>query len=184
MKSDETDNIVRPDFGDPKVTMDRSHGNYCSHQFVVLRQRSRTVYCRSCKEAIDPWDVLAGLAMKWEHCTWEQKKIDELEASIVELKREESNIKGRLRNAHKGAPEPKSVLYFEELMRRVAEVSDWEGQRAVDGWAHGFKWLNAEQEVALKDAMIRARRRIEDTIAKHPKRRRIARVVGKSESEE
>lgn len=182
--TDELDNIVRPDFGDPRMVVDRSGGKFCMHYFVVLKHHSRRVLCRQCKEEVDSFDMLVAIARTWETATWEQKKLAELEASIAELKREESNIKSRLRNAHKGVPESKASLYFEELMRRVAEVNDWHGQRAVAEWAHSFKWLNAEQDAALKAAMVRAQRRIEDNQAKEPRRRRIARVVGKAEGSE
>lgn len=181
--ADDLDNVVRPDFGDPRMVIDRTGGNFCQHYFVVLRHHSRTVICRQCKEAVDPFDMLVTIARRWETVTWEEKKLSELEASIAELKREESNIKGRLRNAHKGAPEPKSVLFFEELMRRVAGINNWSDQHDVAMWTQSFKWLNSEQEAALKGAMVRAQRRIEDNKAKEPRRRRVARVVGKTEGE-
>jgi hypothetical protein len=173
--------ILRPNFGDPKVIVDRNSGHFCAHEYVQLRMRSRTVLCRVCREPVDAYEVLQRLALRWENCTYEQNKLAELAASIDELKREESNIKARVRNLHKAAPEPKSKLYFEELMRRIAEINDWGGEHDLRSWMSRFKWLDSQQEAALADAMKRARRRIEDNAPKRA-RRRIARVV-KSEPE-
>lgn len=179
MSGDDGDdsNILRPDFGDPKIVIDRRGEYSCSHNFVQLRKKNRTVVCRQCRMVLDPFDVLEDVAQKWETCTWEEKKISELHASLDELKREEANMKGRIRGARKAAAEPKSVLYFEELMRRVSLINNRNDEREVFSWMQGFRWLNTEQDAALKQALIRAKRRVEDTKAAEPRRPRRVRVV-------
>jgi len=156
--------ILRPKFGDPKIMLDRSEPiQQCEHKYLFVRRRARLVVCRVCGQPTDPFHVLANLVREWEWATHHAQQADELSAKIEVLKVEEHRLKARVRNGYKNAPEPKSKLFFDELIRRLANVETMHDLWNVDAWERGFTWLDEQQRAAEKEARIAARRRIEDS---------------------
>lgn len=185
--SDENGKILRPNFGDPKIVVDRNepYKATCMHKYLAVRPNSRRVLCRSCKAEVDPFDVLLDLTREWDWCTHFARQQEELEAKIAALKAEESNAKQRLRNVYKKAPEAKTTLYFEEFLRRLNEVQTQQDFWDIRTWQGSFQWLDAEQRATLKEAEILAKRRIEDSNRHRAKRgKRTVTVVGKDSGEE
>lgn len=169
--------IIRPNFGDPKLQLDRYGGSSCAHEFVAVRIRSRTVICRICEEPVDSFDVLQKMALHWERATYFQAELDKISDRTEELKREEANIKARIRAGYRSAENPKAALYFEEYMRRLNTVESYGDSHELGRWDAAFHWLTPEQEAAIKEATIRANRRIEDTARKARKRGRHVKVL-------
>lgn len=156
--SDET--IVRPDFGSPKLVVDNT-GAYCAHEYLQLRVRDEAVICRTCRKEIDAFEVLVRLSRNWDTVTYRSKELHECAKRLEELKHEEQLVKSRIKNALKSAPESKSSLYFEELLRRINAIQTYQDRSEVSRWEEGFKWLSAEQYAVLRDAEFRAKQRIE-----------------------
>lgn len=164
--------ILRPQFGDPKVVVDRTEP-YCAHEYVALMDRSRTVKCRVCGATIEAFEVLQKLARVWENCTYRAALANEIESRLEQLKVEERNAKARVRGVRKEAPEPKSALFYEELLRRLNAAETMKDIYDTNAWARGFKWLSSEQEAVIKDAYTRAQRRGQDAAGKQRRRRGI-----------
>ena len=173
------DRIIRPEFGDPPMTVDRMEP-VCLHKYIVVRPRSRTVWCRSCKSEIDPFDVVEDMAHNWEHATWREREMRELANRVEQLKTEEANTKARIRNARKQADPPveKVELYFAEWLRRLNEAADWERVRQADRWAETFSWLSPEMRKQIEDARFRANQRAEAAARTKPKRRGVRVIKG------
>lgn len=170
--SDDDGKIIRPNFGDPKLFLDRTSGRTCMHEFVAVRTKTRSVVCRSCGEPVEPYDVLFNVARSWESCTYKREELERLQDEVDALKREEQNVKARIRQGYRSGENPKAALFFEEYMRRLNAVESRGDSYELGHWAAAFHWLTPEQESAIKEAEIRANRRIEDTERKTSKRRR------------
>jgi hypothetical protein len=177
------DEVIRPNFGDPKLKIDRSSGKRCSHEYVTLRFTDKRVICRTCNREVDAFDVLKNLAISWEWCTYHGAQLDEQVDKLEELKREEANVKSRLRSAHKLAvPEGRSVVYFDELLRRLNEAESAGAIREAHRWSADFKWLDPLQYEILKGAQLRAERRSEDARRKSNRRNKTIRVLAGGKS--
>lgn len=74
---------------------------YCAHDKITLDDRNRRAYCRECKDEIDLFDFSMRLCGRWEACIESWKRADReakaARARLEELKREERNIKARIR---------------------------------------------------------------------------------------
>lgn len=74
---------------------------YCAHDRVELDSTNRRAYCRDCKDEVDVFDFLLRLSQNfrvyvdsWQHANREAKAAT---ARLEELKRQERNIKSRIR---------------------------------------------------------------------------------------
>jgi len=172
------DRIVRPVFGDPPMTVDRLEP-ICLHKFIVVRPRERTVWCRTCKQEIDPFEVVLDMAHNWEHATWREREMQELAARTEQLKTEEANLKARIRNARKQTDQPveKIAEYFAEWLRRLNAAETWEELRSADEWAQRFSWLDAAMTKQINDARFRAKQRGESVQRNNTGRRRAVKVI-------
>jgi len=169
--------VVYPSFGDPKITVDYTSGPpACTHAFVVIRPRDRIVLCRVCRAQVDPFDVLRELAREWDWATHFSQEASERADRVERLKAEEANVKARIRKVYRGAPEPKSLLYYEEVLRRLNAAETFAELQEVRAWAAHFPWLDSKQTEVTKDAMTRAEERVRRHARKH-RRKRLA-VVG------
>lgn len=177
--ADEDDKIVRPNFGDPKMTVDRTE-KYCSHKFIVVRARSRTVWCRMCKQEIDPFDVVMDMASDWDRATWREREMRELSDKVEQLKTEEANTKARIRNARKQAEQPveKIELFFNELLRRLNEATTQGQIYDADHWAAAYRWLSPDQQRVIEDAGFRAKQRAEAAARQVTKKRGVRVIKG------
>lgn len=175
--SEQDDKIVRPNFGDPKMTVDRTEP-YCSHKFIAVRARSRTVWCRMCKREIDPFDVVLDVAGDWDMATWREREMRELADRVEQLKTEETNTKSRIRTARKQGEQPvgKVELYFAEWLRRLNAADDMGTVYEADRWAESFNWLTPEMSQQVNDARFRAKQRAEAS-ARRSTRNRGVRVI-------
>ena len=174
---DEERKLQRPKFGDPKLVVDRSVGR-CSHEYVRLLHRNKTVFCRTCGEEVDAFDVLERMAREWDWATYHRRQLEEATNALEAVKREESNVKARLRSAHKlAAPEARATVYYDEYLRRLNEAKDSDAIYAAHRWAADFKWLEPQAYVALADAVRRAEFRAEENRRKNNKRGRSVRVI-------
>lgn len=170
------DKIDRPNFGDKPMTIDRREP-ICMHKFVTVRRHSRTVWCRVCKQEIDPFEVVIDMAGDWDMATWREEERAKLEASVAELKREETQVKARIRNARKnGEQASQAEIYFNELLRRLNEATSMGQIYDAARWSAGFKWLTPDQQRVIDDAGFRAKQRAEAS-ARHGGRRSPVRVI-------
>lgn len=169
--------ILRPQFGDAKLVVDHTE-RFCAHEYLTLRPRSETVICRVCDADIDPFDVLLRMARDWQCVTYRRQELDKLDAQIAELKREETNVKARLRSAHKlGAPDPRTQVVFDETLRRLNEACSRQAIYDAEAFLREFKWLEAAQYKLLADAAFRANQRAEAADRASPRRKRAVRVI-------
>ena len=176
--SDHDGKVARPNFGDPKMTLDHRE-RFCGHEYVLLRQYSRTVVCRVCGAKVDPFEVLQDMARVWERVTYHQAELDKLRAETEELKREEQLTKARIRNARKQTEQAgQTEVFFAELLRRINEATTWGQLHDANTWAASFNWLTPEQNKALRDAGFAAKQRAEAS-ARHAPRKsgRAVRVI-------
>jgi len=172
------DKVIRPQFGDPKLVIDRIRGNYCRHEYVRLVYHDERVFCRSCNEEVDAFKVLINMAIAWEQVTYHQRELAEVSDRVETLKREESNVKSRLRAAHKlAAPEARSKIFFDEYLRRLNAAGTVSEVRDAHRWAADFKWLDPSHYELLKHATLRAEHRAEEYRQKNSRRNRAVRVL-------
>ncbi len=173
------DKIIRPNFGDPKMTVDRLE-KYCSHKFITVRPRSRTVLCRMCKQKIDPFDVVLDMASDWDMATWREREMRELGERVEQLKTEEANTKARIRSARKQTEQPteKIDVFFAEMLRRINAAQNQSEIYAAEGWAKNYNWLSSEQTKTIRDAVFRARQRAEVNGRASTKRRGVRVING------
>lgn len=177
--ADNEDKIVRPVFGDKPMTIDRREP-ICMHKFVTVRMRSRTVWCRVCKQEIDPFEVVLDMAGDWDMATWREEERAKLEASVAELRTEETNTKARIRNARKATEQPaqKIEVYFAEWLRRLNATENQAAIYEADRWAEAFSWLSPEQAKQINDARFRAKQRAEANGRKVTRRRGVQVIEG------
>lgn len=168
--------IVRPEFGSPKLVVDNT-GAHCAHEFVTLRSRDEAVICRTCNREVSAFAVLVRLSRDWNWATHYHQQATERAERVEELKREEQLVKSRIKSALKSAPESKSSLYFQELLRRTNAIETRSDVSEVDRWEAEFKWLTPEQDRILRDAGFRAKQRIEANFRK-AKRRGVKVIAG------
>lgn len=175
--ADDDDKIVRPSFGDPPMVIDHREP-ICLHKYILVRRRARTVWCRSCRQEIDPFDVVLDMAAEWSTATWREREAQELAQRVEQLKTEEANTKARIRNARKQAEQPveKVELFFNEWFRRLNAVEERQGLYDVDNWVRCYNWITPEMKRQLDDARFRAVQRIEAN-ERAPRRKRGVRVI-------
>ena len=156
MKRDFKPEVIRPKFGDKPVAIDRTSGPLpCKHTYVTVYKRLGRVVCRSCEEDVDPFDVLASLAMSWEACTYGQAEVDKLNDRVLALKAEERRLKGRLRRATDKAEDNFDTLY-EALLSKFESASTFEDVQAAEQWFSDYSWLKTEQRKKLREANRKA----------------------------
>jgi len=75
----------------------------CPHSNVLVSEFERSISCRVCHAALDPFDYLLSLAKKETRLDWELRalrgEIKIRRDNLANLKREEVNTRGRIRNA-------------------------------------------------------------------------------------
>lgn len=171
------DKIVRPNFGDAPMTIDHTE-RVCLHKFVTVRRHTRTVWCRVCRQEIDPFEVVLDMAGDWDMATWREREMRDLAERVDQLKVEETNTKSRIRNARKQAEQPveKIELFFNELLRRLNEATTQGQIYDAGNWAASYRWLSPEQQRVIEDAGFRAKQRAE-AAARHGGRKRGVRVI-------
>jgi hypothetical protein len=172
------DKVVRPQFGDVRLIRDTAGDKICLHHYVSVRVHSRAVVCRVCNQQVDPFEILLDMMNDWERVTHHQRELATLAERTAELKREEANVKSRLRSAHKlGTPESRQTVVFDETMRRFGEACSYGALRDAEQFLASFKWLEPAQYKALADAAFAARQRAELAERVSPKRKRAVRVI-------
>lgn len=170
--------ILRPQFGEARLVSDLSGDKICAHQFVAVRRHSRVVVCRVCNERVDPFEVLLDMVQDWDRVTHRRQELDQLVERTAELKREEANIKSRLRSAHKlGAPDPRTTVVFDETMRRLNEACSRGAIREAEAFFRDFRRLEPAQYKAVADAAFAANQRAELADRVSPRRKRAVRVI-------
>jgi hypothetical protein len=160
------DAIVRPLFGDKQITTTRVVGDFCPHDYVTIVRgtmgEAKEVRCRSCKDQLDPLLVLEKLARSWDHATYAARENQQLAARLVELKREESNIKNRLRGTRKKIEDSRADIYFAELLGKIESAQCHGDKYEIRQWQSAYPWLTTAQNLALVEAWRLAERRFED----------------------
>lgn len=83
----------------------REGTRYCRHRNVSVDSHARAVWCRSCDAPLDPFTVL------WQYANDERafmhedldlrKQRDQLAEEVAQLRREEKNVKARIRRWEK-----------------------------------------------------------------------------------
>jgi len=74
---------------------------WCKHPRIIVCEKSRSLECDACGAAIDPFDFMLRWA-KGDRCLEARKRqledeVKRISGSLEELKREEKNLKARLR---------------------------------------------------------------------------------------
>lgn len=102
----------------------------CTHRTSRLDVNARRVYCRKCNVELDPFTVLDQFAREYEHhregVETVRRERKRLSAVVEELKREERNVRARIKRR-----EPKNPA--------AATISVWrnhEGRTREDIAAH------------------------------------------------
>lgn len=72
---------------------------WCRHERVMLHEQTRTVQCRNCKEAVDPFDILLQQANGERYVESQKARLREMHDKLAELHAEEKRVKARTRNA-------------------------------------------------------------------------------------
>lgn len=98
------DNVIALEFSPIGISTGRLIDRYCSHSHSIVDNNARIVKCRACGAELDPIAVLWQLAHKADSFRWMAEEKRRLEARVAELKKEEVNIKARIRNARKWEP--------------------------------------------------------------------------------
>lgn len=79
---------------------------YCIHNYVILDEKTRMLECGDCGQIIEVYDYMHEWAMGDRRLSLTRKSlrrdIKKLSAELEDLKREEKNIKARIRRANKG----------------------------------------------------------------------------------
>ena len=89
---------------DPLTREETAH---CNHRRFNLNTESRRVYCRSCKQEIDPFTALLVFTNEWTYykdtLEREQAELKKTRERLDDLKRQERNAKARLTRAKRKA---------------------------------------------------------------------------------
>lgn len=173
LTKDEIDrNVLRPKFGDKAITTGHVAGvRICFHEFVVIIPDTEQVFCRTCKEEIDAFHVLRKLARVWDNVTYAQRELEELHRRAEEAKREAANARNRIRGAIKRAPESKAEHYRAELVRRLDAANNQGEIHDAHEWARNFRWLDPDDQEAVRVAYERAQLRAKESARKNSKAR-------------
>lgn len=105
----------------------RGDGPSCAHRYVVVRENSRMVICRTCRRRVRPFDVLLRLTFDWEAATYFGQLRQEAKERLERLKAEERRVRARLRRLADKLPEAEA----EELEDRIA-IARREPKRSGD----------------------------------------------------
>jgi len=82
--SDEIPDFL-PTFGESEVRLE----SWCPHADLMLHVSMRTVTCRMCRRAVDPFDALLKQARKERYVEDTGARLKELHAQLAELHAEE-----------------------------------------------------------------------------------------------
>jgi hypothetical protein len=74
---------------------------FCQHNYIEVGQYSREVRCQTCHAALDPTDVIIQFANKERSFEHTREAAQQLGDRVTLLKKQEKNIKARIRNAEK-----------------------------------------------------------------------------------
>jgi hypothetical protein len=81
---------------------------YCTHGRITLDEHQRLVNCADCGAVLDPFQFLLKqaelLQRAWDNHRMAARKVEELNASISNLKAEEKRLKGRVARAKAAQP--------------------------------------------------------------------------------
>lgn len=93
-------NIIQLDLSRLPAVPKKREG-FCQHTHVLVDEKTRMLECDACGQVIDPYDFMWEWATRDRNLQWTRdalkKDIAILRAEMEELKREERNIKSRLR---------------------------------------------------------------------------------------
>jgi hypothetical protein len=124
-------------------------GRSCDHRRagVTVDEQARTVRCRGCQVEMDPIAVLGSLAHQRENLVHAgfrlRDEVESLSTRVERLRKDETNVKARIRAAKKRAPDDRHALEAAAQARRhpdgapirVGGYRPWdelgEGQRQV-----------------------------------------------------
>lgn len=85
------------------ITPRRDRLNHCRHMQVIADEKTRSLICESCGTVIDPFEYLWAIACKDDRLDYRktrlEKEIKKLMPELEDLKRQERNIKARVRTA-------------------------------------------------------------------------------------
>lgn len=96
---------VLAELGDEsKTTIElRSPPGYCRHPHITIYRNTAVVECRDCKAWLDPVKVLEEYADNERALEYSRREVRRLREQLDELKREERNIKARIKRARGAA---------------------------------------------------------------------------------
>lgn len=90
-------------FDPSKIPLTPKHGGYCRHYQLYVVEKYRHLECRKCGAIIDPFDFLFSWACEDYHLDANRKHLKKecrrLSDGLKELKRQERNIKARIKRA-------------------------------------------------------------------------------------
>ena len=104
---DKVTHLNLPDRGNQKAQFKivNKDVNFCKHTQVTVDEDDRIINCTGCGKALDPFDWILRIANKEESIFQHAKRVDDetniRRKAITELKRIETNYKGRIRNLKK-----------------------------------------------------------------------------------
>ena len=93
--------------GAQKIQMERTRSGtaqiLCNHAQVYVREAERDLKCQACGKVLSAFDWLWKAATRQDNLFWRERelrqKVKRLSVQLGELKREERNIKARIRRA-------------------------------------------------------------------------------------
>lgn len=93
------------EFDSIKLPVDSKKVKSCSHPQILLDPGYRVIQCKKCNQVIDPFDYLMEWANGDRNLNYIRKKIKseikQLSGKLKNLKKEERNIKARIRKVEK-----------------------------------------------------------------------------------
>ena len=95
--------VIRPDFSRKLCLTPKPREGCCNHSRVRVCQKTRMLKCQQCNAVIDPFDFMWEWANRDRRLEMDikflMKSIEKLRVELKELKRQERNIKARIRRA-------------------------------------------------------------------------------------
>lgn len=154
--------VAEPD-DDPVITKQEPADRYCRHQQASIDENAHRLYCRDCKEEIDPLDFLLDLAGRWASV---QTDRDSMKAKarlasreLIDVQRRLKNAKARLRKEGVLLTTAEAHLAREQLRAMARVTLDAVGDQAkaiARARLLGFKQEDAQRALKALDAGLEA----------------------------
>lgn len=103
---DNADKKTRPKKVEPVAKREKDPPPFCQHGgTMTIDPDTRLVQCGICDRWLDAFTALSVLTRRWhqqaEATKWAEYRLESVSEAVVKLKREERNIKARIRSAKK-----------------------------------------------------------------------------------